>query len=140
MNNEVLCKCGGTSEHCIYCGGTGVVLSEKIEIIKTVVTEIMRAKEVQDLEEYLHKNDEKLYESEHGGRGKRKQNRKKGLPNKPGTPSFGILNETKKDGIVVLDNSNRSSEEIRQTNKLRKRPVKQKLNRMEKVKKKSNKK
>ena len=63
MNNS-LCHCGGFNEECAYCGGSGEIKHKSIEIIKIIPTEKMLADEKRELENYIHKADEKFYESE----------------------------------------------------------------------------
>ena len=58
------CQCNGTHAECMYCGGTGKINSNKIEIIPIVSNEKEKLKEAKDLDHYLHKKSEKQYVSE----------------------------------------------------------------------------
>ena len=120
MDNLVPCRCSGFNADCVYCGGSGRILSGKIEIIKTEATEKVLKKEIEDLDEYLHKGGEKLYESKPTITPRKKT---KNGQHKFRSDVFG-LNDLKKKGITVLDNTQKSTEEIRRLNKSRSRPVK----------------
>jgi hypothetical protein len=53
------------NEECIYCGGSGYLTNEKIEIIKIYVEPSKLEKEHKELQAYLHpKHVQKLYVTE----------------------------------------------------------------------------
>lgn len=58
------CHCNGTHAECMYCGGTGKINSNEVEIIPIVSSEKEKLKEAKELDDYLHKKSEKLYVSE----------------------------------------------------------------------------
>ena len=63
MNEIKKCGCGGMNDECMYCGGTGSIIQHPVEIVKTNPTKSELLKEKEDLNNYLHPNNEKLYVS-----------------------------------------------------------------------------
>jgi hypothetical protein len=59
--DTIRCKCDGRNEECIYCGGTGEIKQDLIEIIKTEPDKKALQKQNSELEQYLHNDSEKLY-------------------------------------------------------------------------------
>jgi hypothetical protein len=55
------CGCGGMNEECIYCGGSGSVTDKKTIIIKTVADKEKVKKQNEELREYLHPREDKMY-------------------------------------------------------------------------------
>jgi len=57
--NTTKCRCDGMNEECIFCGGSGFLTEERVEIIKTIVDKSKLRKENKELDNYLHPNLEK---------------------------------------------------------------------------------
>lgn len=120
--DEKLCVCEGNNQDCRYCGGKGFTNENKVEIIKLYPTRKETAKEKSDVESYLHEEKEKLYVTPDNKHKRKAASSKKKKPHAKTIISHSI-DETKHNGVGILDNSEIDPRQLIKNNKARKEKV-----------------